>query len=30
VIAPREFEDYDVAVNREDMPQGVELEILGV
>jgi CRISPR-associated protein Cas7 len=29
VIVPREFEDYDVAVNREDLPQGVELEIPG-
>ena len=26
----REFEDYDVDVNREGVPQNVELEILGV
>jgi CRISPR-associated protein Csd2 len=30
IIAPRDWEDYEVAVNREDMPQGVELQIQGV
>ena len=30
VIAPRDWEDYSVSVNRENLPQGVELQILGV
>jgi CRISPR-associated protein Csd2 len=30
IIAPRDWEDYEVAVNREDLPQGVELQIQGV
>ncbi len=30
VLAPRDWEDYGVAVNRENLPQGVELQILGV
>jgi len=30
VIAPRDWEDYDVAVNRENLPQGVELQAMGV
>jgi CRISPR-associated protein Csd2 len=30
VIAPRDFEDYEVTVNRENLPQGVELQALGV
>jgi CRISPR-associated protein Csd2 len=30
VIAPRDFEDYEVTVNRENLPQGVELQVLGV
>jgi CRISPR-associated protein Csd2 len=29
-IVPRDWEDYSVAVNRENLPQGVELQILGV
>ena len=28
--APRDWEDYDVAVNREGLPQGVELLVRGV
>jgi CRISPR-associated protein Csd2 len=27
---PRDFDDYDVTVNREALPQNVELEVLGV
>jgi CRISPR-associated protein Csd2 len=30
VLAPRDWEDYQVAVNREDLPQSVELQILGL
>jgi CRISPR-associated protein Csd2 len=30
VIAPRDYEDYEVSVNREGLPQGVELQVLGV
>jgi CRISPR-associated protein Csd2 len=30
VLAPRDWEDYGVAVNREKLPQGVEMQILGV
>jgi CRISPR-associated protein Csd2 len=30
VIAPRDWEDYEVSVNREELPQGVELQTLGV
>jgi len=30
ISVARDFEDYDVTVNREDLPQGVELQILGV
>jgi hypothetical protein len=30
VLAPRDWEDYGVAVNRENLPQGVELQVLGV
>lgn len=29
-IAPRDWEDYKVAVNREDLPHGVELQIRGL
>lgn len=28
--APRDWEDYEVAVNRENLPPGVELQILGL
>jgi CRISPR-associated protein Csd2 len=28
--APRDWEDYEVAVNRENLPPGIELQILGV
>jgi hypothetical protein len=30
ISVARDFEDYGVAVNRENLPQGVELQILGV
>jgi CRISPR-associated protein Csd2 len=30
VLAPRDWEDYQVAVNREDLPQGIELQIRGL
>ena len=30
ISVARDFEDYSIAVNRENLPQGVELQILGV
>lgn len=30
VLAPRDWEDYQIDINREDMPTGVELHILGL
>jgi CRISPR-associated protein Csd2 len=30
VLAPRDWEDYTVIANREDLPQGVELQIMGL
>ena len=30
LIAPRDWEDYEVSVNRENLPPGIELQILGL
>ena len=30
VLAPRDWEDYHIEVNREDVPTGVELQIMGL
>jgi CRISPR-associated protein Csd2 len=30
ILAPRDWEDYTVTVNSEGLPQGVELQILGI